>query len=66
MIEEIGNNAGLVWEYLDAKGETSLATLKRNLKMKDAPLHLALGWLAREGKVYFAEKDSKILLIGLN
>ncbi len=54
---KIGENAGLIWNYLDEKSDSSLTVMKKELKLKDADLNLALGWLARENKISFYEKE---------
>ena len=43
----------------------SLKALKKATKLKEADLNLALGWLARENKIYFeeAEKDTMVGLL---
>ena len=62
--EKIGQDAGLVWAALENKGRLELKALKTATKLKDKELMLALGWLAREGKLAFeeAEKDLRIHL----
>ena len=47
----IGQNAGALWKILNAKGEQNLSALKKQAKLDDKQIHLALGWLAREGKI---------------
>jgi Winged helix-turn-helix domain (DUF2582) len=54
---EIGVNAGIIWQYLDSKGECSTDALKEQLEMNDAEFNMALGWLAREDKIVFYEKN---------
>lgn len=63
MIETIGNNAGAIWNALQNGGLT-LKALKKATKLKNDDLYLALGWLAREGKVAFAvaEDDTTVSL----
>lgn len=51
MNEEIGEAAGVVWRYLDTQGETTVTKLKEATKLSDQVVMLALGWLAREGKL---------------
>ncbi len=51
MQEEIGTTAGAIWHALSAKGELSLAQLKKEVQAKDPLFHWALGWLAREGNI---------------
>ena len=63
MIAKIGENAGLVWGAL-LNGAQGLKALKKATKLKNEELFLALGWLAREGKVNFekAEADTIVAL----
>ena len=49
---KIGDNAGLIWNALQ-EGALTLKALKKATKLKNDDLNLALGWLAREGKVAF-------------
>ncbi len=53
---KIGENAGLVWTALQGGALTTKA-LKKATKLKEADLNLALGWLAREGKIAFEVTD---------
>ncbi len=58
MKEKIGNNAGSVWTVLSAaSGRKSLKEVKKLTKLTDKDLYAALGWLARENKIVFAEED---------
>ena len=59
MIEKIGFNAGLVWGALQ-NGAQDLKALKTATKLKNDELAFAIGWLAREGKLTFAEKEGEI------
>ena len=61
MIEKIGFNAGLVWGALQ-NGALDLKALKKATKLKNDELALALGWLAREGKLTFAEKEGELIV----
>ncbi len=61
---EIGLNAGKIWSLLDEQGEHSVKELKKKLKLTDNEFSMAIGWLAREGKIFHFEKD-KILMISL-
>lgn len=60
---KIGENAGAIWSALQG-GALTLKGLKKATKLKNDDLNLALGWLAREGKVCFeiAEEDTTISL----
>ena len=53
---KIGENAGLIWNALQGGALTAKA-LKKATKLKNDDLNLALGWLAREGKVTFEAGD---------
>jgi len=70
--EKIGSNAGLVWAAL-ANGELNVKTVKKTTKLteKDVKkttkltekdLNLALGWLAREGKIVFNEVEGELFI----
>ena len=63
MKERIGTNAGLIWNALLA-GTLDIKALKKATKLKDKEIYAALGWLAREDKIYFIETE-KDLVIGL-
>ena len=47
---KIGTNAGLVYAALQ-NGEMNVKTVKKATKLAEKDLNLALGWLAREGKI---------------
>ncbi len=59
--EKIGVNAGLVWSVLQS-GEQNVKAVKKATKLNDKDLNLALGWLAREGKLNFSEVDAEIFV----
>lgn len=59
LLEKIGNNAGLVWAALEG-GELNIKALKKATKLTEKDLGLALGWLAREGKVKFNEVEGEL------
>ena len=67
MNENIGINAGKIWQYLEQNGESKIVRVKRELKLSSCELYLALGWLAREGKVNISvnAEDAKELNIVL-
>lgn len=50
-INNIGNNAGLVWNALNANGKMTDTKLKKETGLASAEFFAALGWLAREGKL---------------
>ncbi len=59
--ENIGTWAGLVWNALnDAKKGLATKELRKATKLKVNEMHCALGWLAKEGKLDFAEGKDDI------
>lgn len=65
-IDTIGYNAGLIWNALNEADALGVKQLKKVTKLKDKEMYLALGWLAREGKILIAEnEDEKDLVISL-
>lgn len=59
--EKIGNNAGLVWGALTV-GEQNVKAVKKATKLNEKDLNLALGWLAREGKITFNEVEGELFI----
>ena len=59
--EKIGNNAGLVWSALE-NGEMNVKAVKKATKLTEKDLNLALGWLAREGKIVFNELEGELFI----
>jgi hypothetical protein len=59
MKERIIEAAGKIWHFLKENGETGMALLPRRLKEKTEIVHQALGWLAREDKLQYREKNGK-------
>ena len=53
----IGNNAGIVWTLLNDGKRWKYEDLKAASALSDRELNAAIGWLAREDKIYF-ETDS--------
>ena len=60
-VEMIGANAGKIWNALQ-NGALSNKALKKATKLKEAELNLALGWLAREGKLTFTEFEEETII----
>jgi hypothetical protein len=56
-IKTIGDTAGLVWNFLRTNGESSLSTLEKKVEAPRSLVSMAVGWLAREGKIEL--KDEK-------
>lgn len=51
LINKVGETAGVIWHALDKGGPQKLSALKRQTKVTDTVLLMALGWLAREDKI---------------
>lgn len=60
MTTKIGENAGLVWSALNDGSKKSVKELKKVTKLTDKDLYSALGWLAREAKVYLEEDGTDV------
>jgi hypothetical protein len=54
---EIGAHAGRDWKILDIWGDADFTTIKRLSDLDDDKVHSAIGWLARENKIYIDEKQ---------
>lgn len=59
---DIGLNAGKVWQLLSNNEKWSYGTLKRKSGLKDKELGAAIGWLAREGKIEFDEGEEDLYM----
>jgi hypothetical protein len=59
--EKIGINAGVIWTALKG-GELNVKALKKASKLTEKDLNLALGWLAREGKIKFNEVEGDLFV----
>ncbi len=53
LVEQIGEVAGEIWQYLSSNGEepVSVANLAKKLARKKDEVIFGAGWLAREGKI---------------
>jgi len=49
---DIGINAGVIWHLLSEKGELT--------NFREPFIYLALGWLSRENKIHFYEKNGAV------
>ncbi|MDR3251837.1 MAG: winged helix-turn-helix domain-containing protein [Tannerella sp.] len=59
--EIIGTTAGVVWTVLSTSGKLATKELKKATKIKtDKLLYSALGWLAKEDKLGFEEKNDDL------
>lgn len=60
--QEIGLHAGMVWHLLNDNEKWSYQSLKRKSGLKDKELGAALGWLARENKIEFEQREEELYL----
>jgi Winged helix-turn-helix domain (DUF2582) len=61
---EIGEAAGRIWQYPDEHGATALMNLSQRVKLRPPIAAMAIGWLAREGKLSFV-KAGRIMRVDL-
>jgi hypothetical protein len=61
LLEKIGINAGLIWAVIE-NGEMNVKAVKKATKLAEKDLNLALGWLAREGKIKFNEVENELFV----
>ena len=55
-INAIGEDAGRVYDYLREHEECTFSALKKALKLTTESASMALGWLAREGRIDMRKK----------
>ena len=60
----IGDAAGEIWQYLNQSGPLSLTTLTKEIDIPRDLVMQAVGWLAREDKIWIDE-DRRTKKIGL-
>ena len=61
IIVEFDINAGKVWKELNSCGSRTESQLIENTRLSAKEVHAAIGWLARENKIY---KDGKLFNLG--
>ena len=59
-ISMIGENAGIIWRTLESKGNLSLEQLQSETELQTPSFYAAIGWLARENKISFANENDVI------
>jgi hypothetical protein len=50
-VEQVGETAGQVWQCLSKNGKTAVAAIEKEVDAPKPLIDMAIGWLAREGKV---------------
>jgi hypothetical protein len=63
--QAIGETAGKVWKLLDQKGVASLSAIEKQVGAPKALVDMAIGWLAREGKVEL-KQEKRTIQVSLN
>jgi len=53
MEQMIGEAAGKIWKHLDGGPEVAISQVPSLINAKEPLSYLAIGWLAREGKLRF-------------
>jgi hypothetical protein len=59
-IQTIGEVAGLVWNFLQSNGKSTLRVLEKEVDASPDLVQMAVGWLAREGKVEIEQEKRSI------
>jgi hypothetical protein len=62
IIVTVGELSGRVWRHLAAEGEQSIAQVVTALEDSADRVCMAVGWLAREGKINMKSVDGSILI----
>ena len=57
MKEKIGTDAGQIWKVLDEEGVKGIKELKKITKLSEKEVYAAIGWLAREEKLFFDKNE---------
>ena len=63
-VDDVGHVAGEVWRFLSEHGRSSLSAVEKSVPAPASMVHMALGWLAREGKILI-ELDRRTIAISL-
>lgn len=50
-VEKIGQTTGCFWNLLQSHGESRLSAVEKGVEAPKAMVSMAVGWLAREGKI---------------
>lgn len=60
IIKSFGNNAGIVWDMLNEGGPQVQTKLIKKTNLTPNEFYGAVGWLARENKIYVDKRTYKI------
>lgn len=64
-IDTIGATAGAVWRFLRQSGPASLSAIEKGVDAPRSVVAMALGWLAREGKLR-SEEEGRTVRFAVN
>jgi hypothetical protein len=59
-VDMIGTTAGAVWQFLRESGPASLSAIEKGVDAPRTVVAMALGWLAREGKLRTQEEGRTV------
>lgn len=59
---KIGKNAGIIWRALEQVKEISLPELCHITSLPEKDVLLAIGWLAREDKIFIEKRNETLTL----
>ena len=65
LTEKIGQDAGLVWKFIETQGEVDLSAIVKTTQIKIQDAYSALGWLAREDKIIGNKLKTNTILVKL-
>ncbi len=62
MVQQIGEVAGEIWQYLNSNGDesVSITNLAKKIDRKKDEVLFGAGWLAREGKIILDTHKSTV------
>ena len=62
MEERIAECAKRIWVLLDKTPEVNILRLSELLGERNVITYQALGWLARDGKIHYAQKGTQVII----
>lgn len=62
MTDNIGTTAGVLWQFLQQNGPSTMAKIAEACALDSKTLQRAIGWLAREDKIDFVSRGRSELI----
>ncbi|HUK13785.1 MAG TPA: winged helix-turn-helix domain-containing protein [Thermoanaerobaculaceae bacterium] len=59
-MDNLAQAPGKVWHFLRANGKVSLTALEKGVDAPRAMVYMAVGWLAKEGKVEMVQEERAV------